>query len=185
MRLHLTKYLLVLTKCSWRKFYLQLENTAQAQPRIVIHCFVSQSKMQVRENAHWLDTGRSGNHWFQTVFLHPLCCSGDSVRWWTHWHPATSSRFWVSFEPHQLPSLLHICAFKSTESSNQHKSQLKIWTYFVPSTIKDPRVGLNIFSRSVSMKFDLSGPNKQSVFPLSPHCSMSTHLCNQVILEHP
>jgi hypothetical protein len=35
-------------------------------------------------------------------------------------------------------------------------------TYFMPSAIiNDPKVGLNIRSRRVSMKLDLSGPTKQ------------------------
>ena len=57
---------------------------------------------------------------------------------------------------HQQPATL-LCGWVSHQ-----KMAIMFLTYFEPSdTINDPKVGLNIRSRRVSMKLDLSGPTKQ------------------------
>ena len=110
--------------------------------------------------------------------VHPLCCTiWHSVIWWTHWHPAISSIFRVSLEPHKLPNLLHIVAFEITKCHNPHKSQLEIWTHFVPSTCKRPPE-LLISGR---LNERLSCWHKQTAsFPLEPKQTFKK--CNHAIL---
>lgn len=123
------------------------------------------SKLYLREDACWFVALRRNNHWVHSILLHFLCCSCDSFRWWACWHSVQEPRF--SDKPaistkkpvislHQQPATL-LCGWVSHQ-----KMAIMFLTYFEPSdTINDPKVGLNIRSRRVSMKLDLSGPTKQ------------------------
>lgn len=123
------------------------------------------SKLYLREDACWFLARRRNNHWIHSKLLHFLCCSCDSVRWWACWHsvhePRYSDKKAISTRKSVISSRQQSITILCSSVSHQ-KLAIMFLTYFMPSAIiNDPKVGLNIRSRRVSMKLDLSGPTKQ------------------------